>query len=95
MQRQWGQVHEIYEGLSASRFDHGDIPTFIRDPDSTFSAVWDLSQVFLLLYVAVTVPMRAGATTPDHSSPSSWTPGCLARDQRWVLTTWPFCCCRV
>ena len=52
MQRQWGQVHEIYEGLSASRFDHGDIPTFIRDPDSTFSAVWDLSQVFLLLYDA-------------------------------------------
>ena len=52
MQRQWGQVHEIYEGLSASRFDHGDIPTFIRDPDSTFSAVWDLSQVLLLLYVA-------------------------------------------
>ena len=69
MQRQWGQVHEIYEGLSASRFDHGDIPTFIRDPDSTFSAVWDLSQVFLLLYVAVTVPMRAGATTSDHNSP--------------------------
>ena len=36
------------------------ISGWIRDPDSHFSATWDLVQVALLLYVAVTVPLRAG-----------------------------------
>jgi hypothetical protein len=31
----------------------------IRDPDSKFSGVWDLSAVVLLLYVTCTVPLRA------------------------------------
>lgn len=29
------------------------------DPDSTFSAVWDLSSILFLGYVSVTVPLRA------------------------------------
>ena len=31
----------------------------VRDPDSAFSAIWDLAGVALLLYVAVTVPLRS------------------------------------
>ena len=36
------------------------LPRWIRDPDSSFSAIWDLTSVVLLLYVSVTVPLRAG-----------------------------------
>jgi|EP01047_Picozoa_sp_COSAG01_P015154 hypothetical protein len=32
---------------------------YIRDPDSTFSAVWDMVSVVFLLYVCLTVPVRA------------------------------------
>eukprot|EP01045_Picozoa_sp_COSAG04_P006148 COSAG04_NODE_298_length_17490_cov_10.214249_13_plen_177_part_00 len=35
------------------------MPNWIRDPDSAFSAMWDLLQVVLLLYVSITVPYRA------------------------------------
>jgi Ca2+-binding EF-hand superfamily protein len=59
-QQQWGDIHDIYDSVSESRFETTAIPRNIRDPDSTFSACWDLAQVFLLLYVAVTVPLRAG-----------------------------------
>ena len=60
MQRQWGELHKIYDSSSTSRLQHQDLPPTIRDPDSRFSAVWDLTQVILLLYVTVTVPLRAG-----------------------------------
>lgn len=59
MQQQWGKFHDIYEGSSTS-LEYSDIRRGIRDPDSVFSAVWDLMQVILLLYVSVTVPLRAG-----------------------------------
>jgi hypothetical protein len=62
MQRQWGPLHDIYDSQQASRFDVTPLPRYVRDPDSNFSAVWDLTQVFLLLYVAITVPLRAGFT---------------------------------
>lgn len=32
---------------------------YIRNPDSNFSVVWDVSSVVLLLYVSATVPIRA------------------------------------
>lgn len=60
MQRQWGPLHEIYDSNSSSRFEMAPLPRWIRNPDSNFSAVWDLAQVALLLYVAITVPLRAG-----------------------------------
>ena len=44
---------------SESVYDLTAIPPFIRDPDSTFSVVWDLLQIVFLLYVSVTVPYRA------------------------------------
>ncbi len=35
------------------------VPPGIRDPDSTFSVVWDIAQVIFLLYVSIVVPYRA------------------------------------
>ena len=62
MQRQWGNLHDIYDPVCASRFEAEEIalPRCIRDPDSGFTAFWDMSQVFLLLYVAIIVPFRSG-----------------------------------
>ena len=60
MQRQWGPLHDIYDSQQASRFELNTLPRWTRDPDSNFSAAWDLTQVVLLLYVAITVPLRAG-----------------------------------
>lgn len=60
MQRQWGPLQDIYDSQQDSRFDQAELPRCIRDPESSFSAFWDLTQVFLLLYVAITVPLRAG-----------------------------------
>jgi Ca2+-binding EF-hand superfamily protein len=60
MQRQWGPLHDIYDSQQDSRFDVAELPRWVRDPDSSFSAFWDLTQVMLLLYVAITVPLRAG-----------------------------------
>ena len=57
-----GGLHNIYEmGSSAhSRYEIEPLPKWIRDPDSNFSAVWDLVQVILLLYVSIIVPLRSG-----------------------------------
>lgn len=60
MQRQWGNFHDIYEGSSNSYFEYSDLRRGIRDPDSLFSAAWDVIQVILLFYVSITVPLRAG-----------------------------------
>jgi Ca2+-binding EF-hand superfamily protein len=60
MQRQWGQLHEIYESNQESRFMLTPVPKYIKDPDSSFSGFWDIAQVILLLYVSIIVPLRAG-----------------------------------
>lgn len=60
MQRQWGDLHDLYEAVHESRHDVLPLPAWIRDPDSDFSTAWDLTQVVLLLFVTVTVPLRAG-----------------------------------
>ena len=59
MQKQWGNLHDIYDAQSESRFIVEPLPAGIRDPDSTSSAVWDLTSVVLLLYVSIMVPVRA------------------------------------
>ena len=48
MQRQWGNLHDIYDSRSVSRYDMAPLPLWTRDPDSNFTAIWDLSQVVLL-----------------------------------------------
>jgi Ca2+-binding EF-hand superfamily protein len=69
MQNQWGGIHQIYQANSSSAesiYESSPVPKWTRDPDSAFSAAWDMIQVFLLFYVAVAVPLRAGfdLTTP-------------------------------
>eukprot|EP01043_Picozoa_sp_COSAG02_P010048 COSAG02_NODE_347_length_24085_cov_23.240724_12_plen_981_part_00 len=59
MQRQWGDLHEIYETRAESLFEQAPLPPYVRDPDSEFSAAWDLTSVVLLLYVAIVIPLRA------------------------------------
>ena len=60
MRRQWGNLHEMYETHVESMYELQPLPKWVRDPDSSFSAAWDLTSVALLLYVAITVPLRAG-----------------------------------
>jgi hypothetical protein len=60
MRQQWGNLHEMYETRADSMYELQALPPWVRDPDSNFSAVWDLTSVALLLYVSVTVPLRAG-----------------------------------
>ena len=60
MQTQWGPLHELYDAQTESRFETEPLPKWIRDPDSSFSSVWDLMQVVMLLYVAMLVPLRTG-----------------------------------
>ena len=60
MRRQWGHLHEMYATRADSMYALRPLPRWIRDPDSSFSAVWDLTSVILLLYVSITVPLRAG-----------------------------------
>ena len=57
MQEQWGNVHMLY-GRTSSLFEDTALPPSVRDPESNFSAVWDICQLFLLLYVSFTVPYR-------------------------------------
>lgn len=60
MKRQWGNLHEMYETNQESMYEVHMLGRWTRDPDSDFSAFWDLTSVVLLLYVSVTVPLRAG-----------------------------------
>ena len=57
MQEQWGTIHQLY-GKTSSLFEDTALPYGIRDPDSNFSGLWDICQLFLLLYVSFTVPFR-------------------------------------
>ena len=59
MQKQWGNLHDIYDAHSESRYTLTGLPRWIRDPDSGFSACWDLISVVLLMYVSIVVPLRA------------------------------------
>ena len=45
LQHQWGQIKDLYEAKREPMSEHQNIPSGIRDPDSTFSAVWDLLQI--------------------------------------------------
>jgi CRP-like cAMP-binding protein len=59
MERHWGALHDIYETRTESLFDEIPLGICVRDPDSQFSTVWDLSAVTMLVYVTITVPLRA------------------------------------
>ena len=58
MRREWGKLDDVY-GHYESDFDSTPLPWSIRDPTSSFSTWWDLVQVWFLLYVTWTVPLRA------------------------------------
>ena len=58
MKQEWGALHNVY-GHNESVYGDPALAWSIRDPDSTFSVVWDLLQIVLLLYVSITVPFRA------------------------------------
>lgn len=45
LQKQWGTISSLYEGKRASVIEFNAVPRFIRDPDSTFCAYWDIMQV--------------------------------------------------
>jgi hypothetical protein len=60
LQRQWGKVHDMYGAQRGSMFEENPVPKGIRDPDSAFSGYWDITQIFLLLYVSAAVPTRIG-----------------------------------
>jgi hypothetical protein len=59
MRGQWGDLHSIYETRAVSLFAQQPLPPLVRDPDSAFSTIWDLTSVVLLLYIAYTLPVRA------------------------------------
>jgi len=58
MKKEWGGLHDVY-GHTESLFGEPPIPKWIRDPESNFSVLWDLVQIVFLLYVSITVPLRA------------------------------------
>jgi hypothetical protein len=60
LQYQWGQIKDLYEAKREPMSEHKNIPSGIRDPDSKFSAVWDLLQILFLFYVTLLVPIRVG-----------------------------------
>jgi hypothetical protein len=60
LQTQWGSVHDVYGTPKGSMFEEKPVPKWIRDPDSTLSGYWDLAQIFFLLYITWTVPLRVG-----------------------------------
>eukprot|EP01047_Picozoa_sp_COSAG01_P004623 COSAG01_NODE_153_length_23909_cov_32.542018_19_plen_274_part_00 len=60
MQEQWGTLAELYGG-DRSDFDVLEsVPRFIRHPNSTFSVIWDMMQLVLLMGVSWNVPLRTG-----------------------------------
>lgn len=59
MRRQWGDLHEMYETRAESLYEVLPFPQWVRDPDSNFSAAWDVATIFLLFFVAMVAPIRA------------------------------------
>ena len=84
MQKQWGNLHDLYDARDESRFVVSPLPDGIRDPDSNFSAIWDITQVVLLLYVSLTVPLRTDQLVAPAAGRSAV-----------ILTTSPLCPCTV
>lgn len=59
LQKEWGNVHELYPSRGDSLFEEVPLPKGIRDPDSLASGMWDLFGLALLLCVSVLVPLRS------------------------------------
>jgi hypothetical protein len=57
MQRHWGDVHSLY-GEQGSVYEEQTMPRCMRHPDSSFSRLWDLMQIILLIQVCWYVPLR-------------------------------------
>jgi hypothetical protein len=58
MRGSWGDLHSIYQTRNESIYEDNPLPPWTRDPESTFSAIWDLTSVVMLVYVVLTVPLR-------------------------------------
>ena len=58
LQSSWGQLHNIYEARAESKFAESPLHPWTLDPDSSFTSIWDLISIVLLLYVTVVVPLR-------------------------------------
>ena len=59
MRGHWGDLHSIYETRAESMFEQQPLPPWIRDPESEFSRVWDITSAVLLLFVCFATPVRA------------------------------------
>lgn len=55
-----GNIHDLYPSHRDSVYEDVPLPPGIRDPDSTFSGMWDLMGLVLLLCVSVLIPLRTG-----------------------------------
>jgi hypothetical protein len=60
MRRDWGDINDVYGHPESKYNEHQSLKWYLRDPDSMFSALWDILQVVFLVYVSLTVPLRAG-----------------------------------
>jgi hypothetical protein len=56
--RDWGTISDVY-GHCESNYTNVPLPWYIRDPESSWSFIWDSTQVIFLFYVAFTVPAYA------------------------------------
>jgi Ca2+-binding EF-hand superfamily protein len=59
MAKNWGEISELYTSHAHSLHQDRVLRKCTRHPDSSFSAVWDLSSILFLVYVSVSVPLRA------------------------------------
>ena len=59
LQKEWGNIHQLYPSKTESVYEDLPLPPGIRDPDSTASGIWDLAGLFFLLSVSVLVPLRS------------------------------------
>ena len=60
MRRDWGDIDDVYGHPESKYLENLTLKWYLRDPDSMFSALWDILQVVFLVYVALIVPLRAG-----------------------------------
>ena len=59
LQKEWGNVHNLYPSRRDSVFEDVPLPLGIRDPDSLPSGMWDLFGLVLLICVSILVPLRS------------------------------------
>ena len=57
LKKSWGNIDNNARDNSAVH--DAKLPWFIRNPDSRFSGIWDVASVVFLVYVCITVPVRA------------------------------------